>query len=187
MGNFSYGEYILCTFLSPPYTNCFYENQLINANSFRHISTKLLFYLIAREFSITKLSLADLFLHYLYIFCFTNSGLGMWYYLLFVCLRFLFHFKYFLILADPCNLEETALRADKILYIIDWKRSGLKLIWQVHISCDCISPVCAHTCVSVHFGLMWDCFLMSVIHRSFYEKAGYIPRAMKIAGTFIIK
>lgn len=48
----------------PPETHTqivFYENQLINANSFRHISTKLLFHLIAGEFSITKLSLADFF------------------------------------------------------------------------------------------------------------------------------
>lgn len=73
------------------HTNCFYENQLINANSFRHISTKLLFHLIAGEFSITKLSLADFFLHYLYIFfSFTNSEVGMRYYLLFVRLTFLF-------------------------------------------------------------------------------------------------
>lgn len=58
-------------FKHPPpqitHTNCFYENQLINGNSFRHIFTKLTFPLIAGEFSITKLSLADFFLHYLYI------------------------------------------------------------------------------------------------------------------------
>lgn len=73
------------------HTNCFYENQLINANPSRHISTKLLFHLIAGEFSITKLSLADfffaLFIHY---FSFTNSEVGMRYYLLFVSFKFLF-------------------------------------------------------------------------------------------------
>lgn len=56
----------------------FYENQLINANSFRHISTKLLFHLIAGEFSITKLSLADFFFAlFIYFFSFTNSEIGM--------------------------------------------------------------------------------------------------------------
>lgn len=50
------------------HTHCFYENQLINANSFRHISTKLLFHLIAGEFSITKLSLADFSFCIIYIF-----------------------------------------------------------------------------------------------------------------------
>lgn len=48
------------------HTNCFYENQLINANPSRHISTKLLFHLIAGEFSITKLSLADFFFCIIY-------------------------------------------------------------------------------------------------------------------------
>ena len=52
------------------HTHCFYESQLISANSFKHISTELLFHLVAGEFSITKLSLADFFLHYLYIFQF---------------------------------------------------------------------------------------------------------------------
>lgn len=59
---------------SPPpntHTNCFYENQLINANSSRHISTKLLFHLIVGEFSITKLSLAGFFLAlFIYFFQF---------------------------------------------------------------------------------------------------------------------
>lgn len=107
------------TLNTPPpntHTNCFYENQLINANSSRHISTKLLFHLIVGEFSITKLSLAGFsFSHYLYIFfSFTNSEVGMRYYLLFVRLKFLFHLKCFLILAAPRNLGETSLKADKI-------------------------------------------------------------------------
>ena len=112
------------------HTNCFYENQLINANSSRHISTKLLVHLIAGEFSITKLSLAGVFfffLHYLYIFfSFTNSEVGMRYYLLFVRLKFLFHLKCFLILAAPRNLGETSLKADKILYVNDGNRHWLK-------------------------------------------------------------
>lgn len=70
-------------FKHPPpqatHTNCFYENQLINGNSFRHIFTKLPFPLIAGEFSITKLSLADFFFFalFIYSFNFTNSEVGM--------------------------------------------------------------------------------------------------------------
>jgi hypothetical protein len=132
----SYGKYIISILPSPSlslslslshtHTHCFYEHQLIHANSFRHISTKLLFHLIAGEFSITRLSLAD-FLHYLYIFfIFTNSEVGMWYYLLFVRLKFIFHWKRFLILAAPRNLGETSLTADKILYKNYWKGTGWK-------------------------------------------------------------
>lgn len=100
------------------YTHCFYESQLINANSFRHISTKLLFHLIAGEFSITKFSLADFFALFIYFSSFTNSEVGMWYYLLFVRLKFHFHLKCFLILAAPHNLGETELKEDRILFFL---------------------------------------------------------------------
>lgn len=100
------------------HTNCFYENQLINANSFRHISTKLLFHLIAGEFSITKLSLADFFC---IIYIFFSVSLIVRLVCDIICclyvLNFFFHLKCFLILAAPRNLGETSLKADKILYI----------------------------------------------------------------------
>lgn len=121
LSNFSCRESIISTLpcvwaCVNAHTHCFYESQLINANPFKHISTKLLFHLIAREFSITKLSLADFFALFIYFSSFTNSRVGMWYYLLFERCRFHFHLKHFLILAARHNLGETELKVDKIWF-----------------------------------------------------------------------